>query len=157
MDTNRDGSITAQELQQTLRKAQAGSEFSLKTVELLISRYDTNGDREISFNEFFDLFNSLNEEFESFLMMDTDGSGSIDFIEFKTALKQKGYNFSDYFFKYIVDEICARTRKSGILFDSYIRVAARFDYLIHYYKNTPYFQRNSLEEYLRKTFFTDFW
>ena len=157
MDLNRDGSITASELQQTLRRAQAGSEFNIKTIELLISRYDANGDKQISFDEFFELFNSLNEEYESFLLTDSDGSGTIDLDEFKTSLRRKGYNFSDQFFHYVVSEICNRTKKNGIQFDNYIRVAARFDYLCHFYHNTPYFQKNSLEEYLRKTFFQDFW
>lgn len=157
MDINRDGSITAIELQQTLRRAQAGNEFNIKTVELLISRYDKNGDKQISFDEFLDLFNSLNEEYESFLMMDADGSGYIDFYEFKESLSRKGHRFSDSFYQYIMHEITGRTGKPGIQFDNYIRVAARFDYLCHFYHNTPYFHRNSLEEYLRKTFFQDFW
>ena len=158
MDLNRDGSITAVELQQTLRRAQAGSEFNIKTVELLISRYDMNGDKQIDFEEFFDLFSSLNDEFETFLMIDSDGSGLIDLQEFREALRNKGYNFSDQFYQYIVNEICSKTRKNGIQFDNYIRVAARFDYLCSFYNNTPYFKSNhTLESYLRKTFFQDFW
>ena len=51
------------------------SEFSRKTVEFLIEKYDKNGDREISFDEFDDLFYYLNEEHEDFLKIDTDDSG----------------------------------------------------------------------------------
>jgi Ca2+-binding EF-hand superfamily protein len=156
MDINKDGSITANELQQTLRLAQS-SEFSIKTVELLMSKYDTNGDREISFEEFYDLFSNLNEEFESFLLMDSDGSGSIDLEEFANALKQKGYNFSRSFFQGIMEEIDKKTGHNGIRFDNYIRVAARFDFLCQSYRKTPYFQKESLEVYLKKTFFQDFW
>jgi Ca2+-binding EF-hand superfamily protein len=142
----------------TLRRAQANSEFSIKTVELLISRYDMDGDKQIDFDEFFDLFNSINDEFEAFLLTDSDGSGLIDLYEFQTSLRNKGYSFSDQFFQYLMSEICTKTKKSGIQFDNYIRVAARFDYLCNFYHNTPYFQKSlSLEEYLRKTFFQDFW
>jgi hypothetical protein len=117
-----------------------------------------NGDKQISFDEFFDLFNCINEEYEAFLMIDSDGSGLIDLYEFKSALRNKGYNFSDMFFQYLMNEICAKTKKNGIQFDNYVRVAARFDYLCNFYQNTPYFQKShSLEDYLGKTFFQDFW
>ena len=60
-DLNRDGSITSIELQEALRGQI--SNFSLKTIELLISKHDKNGDKEISFEEFNSLFNNLNEEY----------------------------------------------------------------------------------------------
>lgn len=157
MDLNGDGSITAVELQRALRRSLAGSEFSIKTVELLIAKYDVNGDKEISFEEFFDLFNSLNEEYENFLMMDTDGSGSIDQAEFTDAIMRKGHEFSHEFFKYIMDEVYRKTGQYGIQFDNYIRIAARFEFLCKTYKNTPYYHKHPLESYLKKTFFQDFW
>jgi Ca2+-binding EF-hand superfamily protein len=157
MDLNGDGSITSHELQQTLRQMQAGSEFSLKTVELLIAKYDKNGDREIEFSEFADLFNNLNDEFENFLMMDTDDSGTIDITEFETAFTKKGYNFHHDFFKLIMEKVHKHTGCDGIKFDNYIRIMARFDFLCKSYRNTPYFHKNSLEHYLKKTFFQDFW
>lgn len=157
MDVNKDGSITANELQQALRMTQSTSEFSRKTVELLMSKYDTNGDREISFEEFHDLFLNLNEEFESFLYMDADDSGSIDINEFSSSINKKGYNFSNDFYLAIMNEIEKKTGHRGIRFDNYIRVAARFDFLCQSYRKTPYFQKESLERYLKKTFFQDFW
>ncbi len=157
MDLNKDGSITAHELQQALKRTQSTSEFSIKTVELLMSKYDTNGDREISFEEFYDLFLNLNEEFESFLLMDCDDSGSIDLEEFRNAINRKGYNFSSTFYQGLMSEIAKQTGFDGIRFDNYIRVAARFDFLCQSYRKTPYFQKDSLEAYLKKTFFQDFW
>jgi Ca2+-binding EF-hand superfamily protein len=157
MDVNRDGSITASELQRALRRTQASSEFDMKTIQLLISKYDTNGDREISFEEFFELFNNLNEEYETFLLTDADGSGFIDLHEFTEALKGKGYFFSHKFYEYIVNEICKRTKNPGIPFDIYIRVAARFDQLSRQYNLTLFYQKNSLENFLKKNFFDDFW
>lgn len=129
----------------------------MKTVELLISKYDTNMDREISFDEFFDLFNNLNQEYETFLLTDSDGSGFIDLHEFTEALKGKGYFFSRGFYEYIVNKICKRTKQHGIQFDIYIRVAARFDQLCAQYNHTLFFQKNSLENYLKENFFDDFW
>jgi Ca2+-binding EF-hand superfamily protein len=120
MDVNRDNSITASELQIALRRGQ-GSDFNLKTVELLMSKYDKNGDREISFDEFYDLYTNLNDEYENFLMTDTDDSGQIDANEFTTTMNNKGYYFSFKFFKFIVDEISKHTGINGIKFDNYIR------------------------------------
>ena len=157
MDINRDGSITSVELQQALKRGQATSEFNIKTIDILIEKYDKNGDREISFDEFYDLYTQLNDEYENFLMMDTDGSGSIDVAEFSAALRKRGYNFGDKFYRHLFDEIRKKTGQQGIMFDNYIRVAARFDYLCKFYRITPYYQKISLEAYLKKTFFQNFW
>lgn len=157
MDANRDNSITIGELQLALRKTQASSDFSLKTVELLVSKYDKNGDREIDFNEFYDLFVNLSDEYEAFLMMDSDDSGSIDIDEFSAALDKKGYEFTSDFYRMIMREIERKTNFANIRFDNYIRVAARFDFLTNTYKKTPYFHKESLQSYLTKTFFLDFW
>lgn len=158
MDMNGDGTITSNELREALRRGQSMNEFNLKTIQLLISRYDKNGDMEINFDEFFDLYCNLNEEFESFLIMDMAGSGYIDQEEFCHAMTNKGYNFSQKFFKFIVGEIGKHSNSRGIKFDNYIRAMARFDYLCEYYKKTPYFHNNhNLESYLKNTFFQDFW
>lgn len=157
MDVNRDGSITAPELQEALRRGQSSSEFNLKTVEIILDKFDKNGDREISFDEFSLLFTKLNEEFENFLLMDADDSGQIDIDEFSHGLKTKGYDFSPKFYKLIFDEIKKKTGHKGINFDYYIRIAARFDYLCKFYRITPYYQKTSLESYLKKTFFQNFW
>ena len=98
-----------------------GSEFSLKTIDLLITKYDKNGDREISFDEFYDLYINLNSEFENFLLTDSDGSGSIDMNELAILIAKKGHHFSQRFFKFIVDEITKHTGKNGIKFDNFMR------------------------------------
>ena len=129
----------------------------MKTAESLIAKYDKNGDREISFDEFTDLFNNLNEEYENFLMMDSDGSGEIDLEEFEKAISNKGFTFSRHFYENVMDDVRKHTNFYGIKFDIYIRIAARFDFLCSSYKNTPYFHKHSLAHYLKKTFFQDFW
>ena len=93
-------------------------------------------------------------------MMDSDGNGIIDANEFEVAIRRRGngqFNFSKKFFKFIVDEIKSRTGQSGILFDNYIRISARFDYLCDSYKKTPYYQKHTLESYLKNTIFYNFW
>ena len=157
MDINNDGSITSNELQLTLQQTQSGAEFNIKTIDLLIAKYDKNGDKEISFEEFAELYNSLNEEFLNFLMMDSDGSGTIDLEEFSASINNKGFQFSNKFYSSIMDEIRKHTGIYGIKFDNYIRIMARFDFLCQTYRKTPYFHKHSLEHYLTKTFFQDFW
>ncbi len=158
MDTNRDGTIMANELQEALRRGLQMNDFNMKTIQLLISRYDKNGDMEINFDEFFDLFCNINEEYESFLIMDKDSSGYVNCDEFSLAMNSKGYNFSPKFFKFIVGEIGKHSNSRGMKFDNYIRAMARFDYLCEYYRKTPYFHNNhNLESYLKNTFFQDFW
>ena len=70
------------ELQQTLHRSKINSDFIIENIELLINRYDQNGDHEISFDEFFDFFYDLNEEYENFLMIEPYESSSYDFDEF---------------------------------------------------------------------------
>ena len=89
--------------------------------------------------------------------MDTDGSGGIDIYELRFALQDKGYMFSDAFFKIIMDQLNKQTGGRIIEFDNYIRIGARFDYLCNAYKKIPYMYRDSLETYMKKTFFVDFW
>lgn len=158
IDINHDGGISSNELQKILRNIQSSAEFSAKTVDLVIRKYDKNRDGQISFEEFFDLYNNLNEELEAFLLIDSDGNGYIDCTELEISFRNKGHQLSRAFYEYIYREICKYTAQKGILFDSYIRVASRFDYLCKQFYNTPYYFKNfSFETYLAKTFFQDFW
>merc|ERR1712147_490825 len=115
---NKDGLITPIELQEALRISQGIINFNIKTIHLLIARYDKSGDRMISFNQFFDLYCNLNNEFESFLMMDKAGNGYINKDEFSEAMINKRYNFSRKFFKFIVDEIGKHSSCNIIKFDN---------------------------------------
>ena len=129
----------------------------MKTVKSLLAKYDKNGDGEISFDEFTDLFNNLNEEFENFLMMDSDDSGVIDLEEFEKAISNKGFTFSGHFYENVMEDVRKHTHVYGIKFDIYIRIVARFYFVCSSYRKTPYFDKHSLEPYLKKTFFRDFW
>ena len=158
MDINRDGSITADELQRSLTRIwETGTHFTMKTIELLIDKYDTNGDREISFDEFASLYQNLNEEHAAFLLVDSDGNGTIDLEEFKRSFQNKGYHdFKDKFYNAIMKEVEKRTGVYGIKFDIFIRVRARFNFLRKKYRNTLH-SATTLEDYLVKNFFENFW
>lgn len=157
MDMNKDGYLCFDELQEALRRGQLNSEFNVKTVQLLFERFDTNKDGEIDFDGFYDMYMYLNNEYCVFLSMDKDGNGTIDAEELYDAFTKRGYKFRRDFFNYI-ESTMRETNKNGITFDNYCRLSARFDHLCNIYKNTPRYQANTtLENYLKKTFFFNFW
>ncbi len=156
IDVDNSGALTVEELQRALYSVHS-KEFSLKTVILLMSKYDKNNDKSITFDEFYDLYGDLNAEYESFLLMDVDGSGDINLNELEQGFSNKGYKFTKDFYQLIITEINKKTGDLGVKFDHYIRLASRFDYLCHYYRETPYYQKMPLENYLKKTLFLDFW
>jgi Ca2+-binding EF-hand superfamily protein len=155
VDKDHSGRISFAELHEALKRGQSSSEFDLKTVRLFIEKYDKNGDGDIDFNEFQELFNYLNSEFERFLTIDLDGSGTVDAHELATALKNNFNIKSDQVSNYIVNTIRSHY-PNGITFDLFCRVMVRFSYLHHQYNTIQYYQKGSFEDYLKKTFFTQF-
>ena len=153
IDSNRDGRITANELQGALKKGHSSSEFDPYTVTVLLEKYDRNRDNQITFEEFNSLFNDLNGQFNEFLDFDSDNSGSIDGRELGNIMRRKGYNFSSDIFNYIVGEISKRSGKNGVTFDTYVRVIARFDHLRNQWQVNNMQSRIPLENHIRNTFF----
>jgi Ca2+-binding EF-hand superfamily protein len=137
-------------------RGQPNSQFDIKTAELLVNKYDTNNDGEISFHEFESLFGYLNEEYFKFLMADSDGNMTIDSHELEEFLKQRGFKFKKDFYNFIINSIKSRT-KNGVTFDYYCRLMARFDYLTKIHATIPYYKTYPLENYLRDAFFSEFW
>ena len=157
MDVNKDGRLCFDELQEALRRGQPNSEFNVKTVQLLYEKYDRNKDGEIDFDGFYDMYVYLNNEYFTFLNMDKDGNGVVDAGELYESFLKRGYKFKREFFNYI-ENTMRETNKNGITFDNYCRLAARFDYLVNIFTNTPRYQAShTLESYLKKTFFFNFW
>ena len=74
VDTNRSGSINARELQAALSNG-SWEPFSEATTCLFIRMFDRNGDNVLSFSEFKQLWNYLQQWTETFRRFDTDGSG----------------------------------------------------------------------------------
>lgn len=150
LDQNGDQKINTQELHQALKKGQMNSEFDLRTVAILMEKYDTNRDGEISFDEFHNLFFSINNLFNEFLDFDQDFSQSIDPNELKSLLYSRGYQLSHNFFGYLFAQLRQRFNIVAITFDMYVRISARLDYL------TNVGQTNNFEQYLIQHFFDNF-
>lgn len=157
IDINGDGAISANELQKVLKNVNSKNQFDPKTVFLLIKSYDLDGDNQISFDEFLNLHSKLNEDWETFLITDTDSSGGIDSNELSKTIQNKGYSLSKKFFEFFFDKFFEKTGKKNIEFDMFIRVSARLEYLLKYYHNNTNCYRNySIESYLEKKFFQEF-
>lgn len=112
-----------------LKKGQINSEFDFRTVTILMEKYDTNKDGEISFDEFFNLVFSINNLFNEFLDYDLDSSQTIDPMELESLLAKKGYQLSRHFFEFFYRELRNRMNISKITFDIYVRISAKLDYL----------------------------
>ncbi len=156
VDVDGNGHITVAELHEALKRGQSSSYFDAKTVELFVAKYDKDGDGEIDFHEFKDLFIYLNDEFEKFLTIDLNGNGSIDVYELANALNQDYSSFRHDLYDFIVTNIESH-RPHGITFDIFCRVLVRFNYLRAQYTKIPYYNKTPLDEYMRKTFFVQFW
>ena len=126
---------------------------------MLIKKYDHNNDDEINFNEFQRLFLDINNQFNEFLDVDQDFSGTIDSRELANALRRKGYTFSPEFFNFFMHELTRRTAKQAITFDIYVRVISRFDQLKVHFLNMPQNRANpaaaqyQLEPFIRQAYF----
>ena len=117
IDLNRNESINAQELHEALRKGQPISQFDYNTVLVLLQKYDRqnnwifiiirllknvicilinslrNRDGAITFDEFYQLFIDLNNQYNEFLDTDVDFSGTIDSKEMAAVLHKKGKRY----------------------------------------------------------------
>lgn len=162
IDHNNDGEINGQELHEALQKGQPNSTFDPKTVYFLLKKFDQNNDDEISFEEFYNLFIGINNQYNDFLDIDVDFSGTIDSVELATVLRKKNCNFSQNFFNYFIEELAKRTGKNSISFDMYVRVIARIDYLRQQFnqernKNAQNGdQSKNIEYYIANQFFSNF-
>jgi Ca2+-binding EF-hand superfamily protein len=158
IDLNRDGRINFNEMSDMLKKTYSIPRFDSYAVNVLIERYDRDGDKQIDFGEFFELFNGINGLHKEFLDADFryDANGHIDARELNNIFKSKGYSFGIDLYHYVVSEMSRGSSSHGLKFDKYIGIMARFEFLINKYNRC--FKKNEkspdeLEKYLRAKFF----
>jgi Ca2+-binding EF-hand superfamily protein len=129
MDADHNGYITFNELYEALRNGQPNCEFNKETVRAILEKYDDNHDDRISFNEFKELFLYINDQFNDFLDIDVNFSGSIDGEELAAYFQSKNFKFSQSFFNNLIKNITRLTKSSKVSFDFYLKTKARFDAL----------------------------
>ncbi|XP_028392361.1 programmed cell death protein 6-like isoform X2 [Dendronephthya gigantea] len=86
IDKDKNGSISADELQQALGNG-AWTAFNPETIRLMIGMFDTDGNGVIDFNEFAALWQYVSDWQNTFRSFDLDNSGTIDRNELKAALQ----------------------------------------------------------------------
>lgn len=157
IDHNHDGKIDFSELHEALKRGQPNSEFNPNTVRVLIEKYDSDSDLEISFNEFYNLFIGLTNQFNEFLDYDQDFSGTIEANELCALLNNKGFCLTKSFYDFLFSSLLARIGSSNITFDIYVRVLARLEFLCNEYAAKNQNSNNyNLENYIKNYFFHKF-
>ena len=89
VDTDRSGTINANELQQALSNG-TWTPFNPETIRLMIGMFDRNNNSTIDFDEFASLWKYIDDWQKCFRSFDKDNSGTIDRNELKQALTAFG-------------------------------------------------------------------
>ncbi|KAK7115325.1 programmed cell death protein 6-like isoform X2 [Littorina saxatilis] len=119
IDTDRSGTISANELQQALSNG-TWTPFNPETVRLMIGMFDRDNNGTINFQEFQALWKYVTDWQNCFRGYDRDNSGSIDRNELKNALTSFGYRLSDKFYDILVKKF-DRQGRGTIAFDDFIQ------------------------------------
>ncbi|KAJ3789904.1 hypothetical protein GGU10DRAFT_342206 [Lentinula aff. detonsa] len=125
VDTDRSGSITANELQQALVNGN-WTKFDLDTVKMLMSIFDVDRSGTINYNEFAGLWKYIQDWQNVFRHFDRDHSGTIEGHELSEALRSFGYNLSPDLLrlieqKYASAPVSGYGPPPGITFDRFVR------------------------------------
>ncbi|KAI9189724.1 hypothetical protein H9P43_001157 [Blastocladiella emersonii ATCC 22665] len=119
VDVNRDGKISADELQQAL--ALLGyTTFNPECVRLMISLHDFDQSGTIDLNEFLSLWRYVTDWHRLFAGFDQDGSGTIDCSELHQALIRFGFNLTPELIQLLVRKY-DRYGTNTMTFDSFIQ------------------------------------
>ena len=119
VDTNRNGSISPQELQAALTKG--NHPFSLATAEKVVRLFDKDRNGSIGYHEFGEAHLFCENMSNGFRQRDVNGNGELDGNEVREAIKISGYSVNDGSFQVLM--LLFDRRKSGaLLFDDYVEL-----------------------------------
>lgn len=125
-------------------------------MKILLKKYDRDGDNEIDFDEFYNLFVGINNQYNEFLDYDQDFSGTIDSSELTNSLKRKGYNLNSNFIESLIREVNRYSGgKNDVSFDLYVRIIARIDHLRSIFNQHKH-DRSNFENFIKEKFFMEF-
>ncbi|KAJ1967572.1 hypothetical protein IWQ62_001773 [Dispira parvispora] len=135
VDKDRDGHLTAKELQSVLLNGD-WSKFNMETVYLLLSLFDQDGSGTLTFPEFQNMWRYINEWRACFSKFDVEQSGTIRPSQFKRALKSFGYGLDDHLVALTIQRFDCGRGKREISIDNFIQACVTikgtkdaFDYL----------------------------
>ncbi|XP_055068250.2 sorcin [Misgurnus anguillicaudatus] len=115
-----DGEVDAEELQRCLTQTGISGSynpFSLETCRIMIAMLDRDHTGKMGFNEFKELFQVLNGWKQNFVMVDRDGSGTVEPHELSQCFTNMGYRVSPQALNCIVKRY---SRSGKIFFDDYV-------------------------------------
>ncbi|THD22293.1 Programmed cell death protein 6 [Fasciola hepatica] len=118
VDRNNNGSICPVELQMALQNG-LGTQFNMKSIELMVAMFDRDMKGTISYPEFAQLFSYVQRWMACFRQYDMDRSGPISCHEMQTALSSFGFRLSPQFVNLLIRKF-DRTRRGQIAFDDFI-------------------------------------
>ncbi|KAK7491375.1 hypothetical protein BaRGS_00017353 [Batillaria attramentaria] len=154
IDTDRSGSISANELQRALSNG-TWTPFNPETVRLMIGMFDRDNSGTINFQEFQSLWKYVTDWQGCFRNFDRDNSGSIDKNELKTALASFGYRLSDRFYDVLVRKF-DRLGRGTVAFDDFVQCCIVLQTLTNAFRHHDQDQdgiiRISYEEFLTLVF-----
>jgi Ca2+-binding EF-hand superfamily protein len=155
IDENRDGSLASDELEKALILGQPDLKFDKSTVDILLKKFDGNNDSRITVEEFYSLFSYLNQEYEKFLMIDIDQSGTINSNEFISGLKDRCSNIklNDDFYDRLKRKMDS-LQLNRLTFDKYCRWVTQVNYFSCLYSKSPDKSKN-IEDFIKKYFLDD--
>ncbi|XP_065096170.1 sorcin [Paramisgurnus dabryanus] len=115
-----DGEVDAEELQRCLTQTGISGSynpFSLESCRIMIAMLDRDHTGKMGFNEFKELFQVLNGWKQNFVMVDRDGSGTVEPHELSQCFTNMGYRVSPQALNCIVKRY---SRSGKIYFDDYV-------------------------------------
>ncbi|CAH3153922.1 unnamed protein product [Porites lobata] len=136
IDKDRNGRITADELQQALSNG-SWTPFNPETVRLMIGMFDRDNSGTIEFNEFYALWQYVTDWQKTFRSYDTDNSGTIDRHELKTALTNFGYRLSDKMYTMLITKF-DKSGMGAILFDDFIQCCVVLQILTNSFRSRDF-------------------
>ncbi|CAH8584285.1 unnamed protein product [Heterobilharzia americana] len=122
VDRNRNGYVDHSELQMALSNG-IGTTFNTRTIQLMISMFDRDGNGTIDANEFTSLFQYVQEWQQCFRRFDQDRSGLIDARELQWALSS-----------FVMISRFDRNKRGQIAFDDFIYACVCLQILTNSFK-----------------------
>ncbi|XP_057194962.1 grancalcin isoform X1 [Triplophysa rosa] len=115
-----DGEVDAEELQRCLTQTGISgtyNPFSLETCRIMIAMLDRDYTGKMGFNEFKELFAVLNGWKQNFVMVDRDGSGTVEAHELSQCITNMGYRITPQALNCIIKRY---SRSGKIYFDDFV-------------------------------------
>ena len=94
IDLDSNGTLTAEEFHEAIRKIMPKINFSFETTKLFFTNYDSNLDRQLDFSEFLKMYTTLDDHYKLFSVNDSKKSDCLNSRELSNIFRGMSYNWS---------------------------------------------------------------